>query len=145
VVGDHLAQGSDAASAIQNVAASEAFNAIKEQVSHFAENSKILMDALNEIGKVHPFIQSMSFSFLCSLLSSANLFCAVAVSAFKTAIKLELTRRENDQKVLALIVTMLDMMQVMTLSVKPLLSLSYAHLFVASSTWPARATRGRTG
>jgi len=52
------------------------------------------------------------------MLSSADVCCVVAVSAFKAAITLELNRRENDQKVITLNVAMCDMMQVMVLSVK---------------------------
>lgn len=117
ILGGH-ALGSNAVSAAQNVAASAAFNVVKEQVTHFAENSKVLVGVLDEIGKAHPFILSISFSPLCLLLFSADLCCVVAVSAFKAAITLELTRRENDQKVTVLNATMCDMMQVLTLLVK---------------------------
>ena len=113
--------GTDAASAVQNVAASAAFNVVKEKVSHFAENSKLLCSALDEIGKAHPFILSIPPPPLCSLLSSTDLCCVVAVSVFKAAINLELTREENDQKIIALNATMCDMMQVLTLLVKYLL------------------------
>ena len=40
---------------------------------------------------------------------------AVPVSVFKTAITLEASRRDNDQKVIALYERVYDMMQVMTL------------------------------
>ncbi len=46
---------------------------------------------------------------------------------FKAAITLELNRRDNDQKVITLNVTMCDMMQVMTLSVKSPLPWLCAH------------------
>lgn len=58
---------SEAVSTMRTVAASAAFDMVKNQVSQFAENSKILVKALNEVGKVHPFIQSVS-SFWSSLL-----------------------------------------------------------------------------
>ena len=51
---------SQAVSTIRGVAASAAFDMVKDQVSHFAENSKILGKVLNEVSKVHPFIQSVS-------------------------------------------------------------------------------------
>jgi hypothetical protein len=112
--------GSGAALAIQDVAASAAFNFVKEQVSHFTENSRVLVRVLDEVGKAHPFILSTYVITLIfvSLLSNADAYCVVAVSAFKAAITLELNRRDNDQKVITLNVTMCDMMQVMTLSVK---------------------------
>ena len=43
----------------------------------------------------------------------------VPVSLFKAAVKLELTRRENEEKVLALNVRMCDMMEVLTMHVLP--------------------------
>ena len=49
------------------------------------------------------------------------------MSVFKGAITLELNRRENDQKLITLNVTMCDMMWVMTLSVNPPFQSWYAH------------------
>ena len=72
VLGDRAqaVSGSGAALATKDVAASAAFNVVKEQVSHFVENSKVLVDLLDEVGKVHPIIQGMSLlSSLISLLS----------------------------------------------------------------------------
>ena len=120
--------GSEAASTIQDLAESATFNIVKEQVSHFVENSKILVGVLDEVGKAHPFILSMPLlSPLCSMLSGTDVCYLVAVSAFKAAITLELNRRENDQKVITLNVTMCDMMQVMTLSVNYPLPWRCAH------------------
>ncbi|KAF8553591.1 hypothetical protein OG21DRAFT_1441706 [Imleria badia] len=76
--------------------ASVAFSVVKDRVNHFVENSKMLMNALDEVGKVHPFIQ-------------------VAVSVFKVGIQLEITRRQNDEKVLALNSMMCDMMSALVL------------------------------
>ena len=62
--------GSGAALAIQGVATSAAFNVVKEQVSHFVENSKVLVGLLDEVGKAHPIILGMTLlSSLSSLLS----------------------------------------------------------------------------
>jgi hypothetical protein len=120
--------GSEAATAIQDLAGSATFGFVKEQVSHFAENSKLLVGLLDEAGKVHPFIQRMSLPpSLFLLLSSADMYCVVAVSAFKSAVALEVARRGNDQKLTTLHVTMCDMMQVMTLSVKSFLPSRCAH------------------
>lgn len=111
--------GSGAATAIQDFAGSAAYNIVKEQVSHFAEKSRDIVLLLDEVGKVHPFILSMLLLLsLFSLLSSADVYCVVAVTAFKAAITLELNRRENDHKVTTLNVVMCDMMEVVTLSVK---------------------------
>ena len=121
VLGDRAlaASGGEAALTIQDLAGSAAFSIVKEQVSHFVENSKVLVGLLDEVGKAHPFVLSISLlSSLSPLLSGADIYCVVAVSVFKAAITLELNRRDNDQKVITLNVTMCDMMQVMTLSVK---------------------------
>ena len=62
--------GSGATLAIQGVASSAAFNVVKEQVSHFVENSKVLVGLLDEVGKAHPIILGMTLlSSLSSLLS----------------------------------------------------------------------------
>jgi hypothetical protein len=52
--------GSQAVSVAQNAMTSAAFSMIKDQVSSFVESSKVLMKVLDEVGKAHPFIQSMS-------------------------------------------------------------------------------------
>ena len=72
VLGDRAlaVSGSGAALAAQDVAASAAFNVVKEQVSHFVENSKVLIGLLDEVGKAHPIIFGMTLlSSLFSLLS----------------------------------------------------------------------------
>ena len=58
---------SQTVSTIQNVA-SQAFDTLKGQVSHFAETSKVLVTVLDEVGKVHPFIQGVSYLALISSL-----------------------------------------------------------------------------
>ncbi|KAI0355808.1 hypothetical protein OH77DRAFT_1539828 [Trametes cingulata] len=101
-LGKSYLQGNVLVSAAQSDAAMSAFSLVKDQVVNFADNSKILMSALDEVAKVHPVIQ-------------------VAVSLFKAALTLELTRRQNDEKVLALNATMCDMMSILTL-LKPVAS-----------------------
>jgi hypothetical protein len=76
--------GSQAASTLQSATTSVAFDMIKEQVNNFAQNSKILVGVLDEVGKAHPFIQSMSSSPLCSLVSSGDSLpcsCCVCVQS----------------------------------------------------------------
>jgi len=64
--GDKIITASDSqvASTVQNIAASAAFNIVKSEVTRFVETSKILVRALDEVGKVHPFIQGVSCSAL---------------------------------------------------------------------------------
>ena len=54
---------SQTVSVAQNAMATAAFSVVKEQVSSFVERSQALMGVLDEVGKLHPFIQSMSKPF----------------------------------------------------------------------------------
>jgi hypothetical protein len=44
---------------VQMVEASAAFSVMKDEVSNFMQKSKVIMDALDELAKVHPFISGM--------------------------------------------------------------------------------------
>ncbi|KAJ7442128.1 hypothetical protein B0H11DRAFT_2251578 [Mycena galericulata] len=66
-------------------------SAMKEKMKAFAESSRILMKVLDEVQTLHPFI-------------------GVVVLAFKGVVQLELKRRDNNDSVVALQVTMQDMM-----------------------------------
>ncbi|KAF8843364.1 hypothetical protein BDN67DRAFT_924335 [Paxillus ammoniavirescens] len=68
--------------------------AVEDNIRTFAESSKALMKILDEVAKIHPVI-------------------AVAVLAFKAVVTLELKRRDNDKKVIALKVEMKDMMSIL--------------------------------
>ncbi len=74
VLGDHAlaASGAGAGLAIQDLAGSAAFNIVKEQVSHFVENSKVLVGLLDEVGKAHPFVLSISLFSSCCLVLMYN-------------------------------------------------------------------------
>ncbi|KIJ51711.1 hypothetical protein M422DRAFT_244046 [Sphaerobolus stellatus SS14] len=82
--------------------AKEIFSAIKSQLGTFVQASEGLTRALDELGKLHPFV-------------------AVAVIPFKAAITLEIKRKENDKKVLVLFVQMSEMMKTLRVleSIKP--------------------------
>ncbi|KAK7047651.1 hypothetical protein VNI00_006419 [Paramarasmius palmivorus] len=67
---------------------------IRSMIREFADTSEVLMNVLDEVQKLHPCI-------------------GVVVIAFKTMISLELKRRENDDKVMALLVKIQDMMKVL--------------------------------
>ncbi|KAF7297297.1 hypothetical protein MIND_00962900 [Mycena indigotica] len=70
-------------------------DAIEQGLNTFMEGMPVLMNALDEIAKLHPFV-------------------GVAVMAFKAVWALEMKRRENDRKILALHMEMKDMMSVLT-------------------------------
>ncbi|KAL6302032.1 hypothetical protein BKA93DRAFT_737677 [Sparassis latifolia] len=71
-----------------------ALNSIENTVEHFMEGIPMLMSALDEVAKVHPFV-------------------AVAILAFKAAYVLGTTHRENDKKIVALYAEMKDMMAIL--------------------------------
>ncbi|KAI9438365.1 hypothetical protein H4582DRAFT_258574 [Lactarius indigo] len=70
--------------------------AVKEGIDHFFEGMPIFMNALDAVADLHPFI-------------------GVVVVAFKTVYTLELKRRDNEKKIIALYVEMKDMMGVLLL------------------------------
>ncbi|KAF7377945.1 Protein kinase domain-containing protein [Mycena sanguinolenta] len=63
---------------------------IEEPIDAFIQTSKIIVSGLDILGKIHPFI-------------------SIAAQAFKLVIEVDLTRRENDGKVLAVRLQMQDM------------------------------------
>ncbi|KAH9171872.1 hypothetical protein EDB89DRAFT_2070428 [Lactarius sanguifluus] len=69
---------------------------VKEGIDHFFEGMPIFMNALDAVADLHPFI-------------------GVVVMAFKTVYTLELKRRDNEKKIIALYVEMKDMMGVLLL------------------------------
>lgn len=84
---------------------------IENAISTFTESAKVVMKGLDALGQVHPFIGGMSRNRSRQSYASTNI--PVAVVAFKLVVTLDLTRRENNAKVLALRVQMQDMMCVL--------------------------------
>ncbi|KAI0061160.1 hypothetical protein BV25DRAFT_1805982 [Artomyces pyxidatus] len=68
--------------------------AVQEGIDHFFEGMPTFMNALDAVAILHPFI-------------------GVAVMAFKTVYTLEMKRRDNENKIIALYVEMKDMMAVL--------------------------------
>ncbi len=61
-VGQALVDVTDTYSNVaESDAASATFSIVKDHVSKFADNSKILMSVLDEVAKVHPFIQGIHY------------------------------------------------------------------------------------
>ncbi|GJJ06180.1 hypothetical protein Clacol_000369 [Clathrus columnatus] len=86
---------SDSAGLIKE-GAKELFSAVKSQLGNFIQSSDVLITILDEVGDLHPWIK-------------------VAVFPFKAALTLELKRKDNDKKVLALFIQMNEMMEVLRL------------------------------
>jgi hypothetical protein len=59
---------SQQASMAKAVISSAEFHIVKDQVSNFVENSKMLVGVLDEIGKAHPFIQGQFSGALFPLI-----------------------------------------------------------------------------
>ena len=93
-------------------ARSERYSKIKSKISGFSESSEVLLKILEEVKDIHPFIGGPSYVFgaegRTQLVSSG-----VAVIAFKAVVSLELKRRENDDKVMFLLVKVQDMMEIL--------------------------------
>ncbi|KAI0360921.1 hypothetical protein OH77DRAFT_1418971 [Trametes cingulata] len=73
---------------------SDALKKVREGINSLAESIPGLLKALDEVAKIHPFIQ-------------------VAVGAFKVVVELDLKRRDNDKKINVLFLEMKDMMEVL--------------------------------
>ncbi|KAG6906091.1 hypothetical protein DXG01_015973, partial [Tephrocybe rancida] len=66
---------------------------IEDSLNGFSDSAKMIVNGLQVLGRVHPFI-------------------GVAVEAFALVVALDMTRRDNDRKVLAVKVQMQDLMKV---------------------------------
>lgn len=83
----------------------DAVQSIESGVQQFSAGWTVLVEALDEISNLHPYIKGALF-------------------AFQTAIKLEMTRRSNDKRVTALLAEMTKMMSVLKESVPSFSSMS---------------------
>ncbi|KAJ7462562.1 hypothetical protein FB451DRAFT_1266995 [Mycena latifolia] len=82
------------ATAVQDPDPDRLFSKSAVAVSKFEENSEVIMKGLDAVQRLHPFV-------------------GLVVSAFQAAIQLELTRRENDRKTMALKADMMNMMAIL--------------------------------
>ncbi|KAF5375792.1 hypothetical protein D9757_011207 [Collybiopsis confluens] len=76
--------------------ASLALQLVQSEIDKMSTRSEILLNALGELQKIHPFV-------------------SIAVLALRTAIKLEVTRRDNDRRVLTIRIAMNDLFTVILL------------------------------
>ncbi|KAJ6486800.1 hypothetical protein C8R45DRAFT_1098080 [Mycena sanguinolenta] len=86
---------------------------IEEKFTALAQTSKTIMAGLDILGQIHPFISRECQSVLLFYISCEP--SQVAAQAFKLAINVDVTRRENDKKVLAVQLQMQDMIVVLFL------------------------------
>lgn len=90
------------------------FSEVKEHIKNFASHSQALLSILDGVAKAHPVIDGPCSILALGLNHRLTLSAIAVYQVFKALIKLELQRRENNEKVIALHVTMCDMMGVLT-------------------------------
>lgn len=78
--------------------------------NNFEADFEILASTLDAVGEVYPFVKGPSS---IRGRKDCSYRILVAVLPFKVAVTVELKRRQNDKKILALFVTMRDMMSVL--------------------------------
>lgn len=84
---------------------------IENTITTFAETSAVLMKGLDALGQVHPFVGgAFSRYFTVPNLMRVD---SVAVTAFKLVITLDITRRQNNKKVLVVKIQMQDLMTIL--------------------------------
>ncbi|KAF5325408.1 hypothetical protein D9619_010005 [Psilocybe cf. subviscida] len=76
---------------VRSIALGEKASEIELQIDTFSETTKVVLDGLAGLGKIHPII-------------------GAAVVAFHAVISLDLSRRDNDRKVIAIMLEMQNMM-----------------------------------
>lgn len=84
-----------------------------DKIDKFSEGIPLLLNALNELKTLHPFIGGASILWFVYTYGITEEI--VVVMAFKTAYTLQQKRRNNDQKVISLFVEMKDIMGVLLL------------------------------
>lgn len=97
---------------------SEQLPAFSRVMKTLEEGMPFLMKGLDEVSRIHLFIRGQSLR--CRMVCQLTAF-AVAVLAFKSVYGLEMTRRSNEKKVVALYVEMKDMIYVLLQYVSGLL------------------------
>lgn len=105
------------AAALKSDAAAATFSLAKAQANKFVQMSTVLIAVLDTVAAIHPGIegQQTTATFLARTQSNKPRLASVATIAFKAAVELEKTRRENNDKVTALNMTMFDMLSVLEL------------------------------
>nr|GAT44775.1 predicted protein [Mycena chlorophos] len=101
------AQGASALTTVETeLTAAGVWEKIENGIHSLGEGMPVLMNALDEVAKLHPYFSTLTDTKIDSSL-------VVAVMTFKAVWALIQTRHENDQKVLALHAEMKDMMGVL--------------------------------
>lgn len=91
-----------------------AVSLLSPELDKFQASCDILMKSLDAVAKIHPFVTGKDHPLSVDAVRDSRMVL-VAVLAFKTAVTFELTRRQNDKRILALHITMVDLMSVVGL------------------------------
>jgi len=89
----------------------EGLKIVEDSIGNFTEKAQTIAKGLHALSQVHPFIGG-TFTHFFHFAHSCNAYFLVAVGAFVLVITLDLTRRDNDRKVLAVKLQMQDLMSV---------------------------------
>ncbi|KAI0766856.1 hypothetical protein BD413DRAFT_567569 [Trametes elegans] len=73
---------------------SDAMAPVRESINTFVEDNHVILDILDGLGNLHPYIKG-------------------AVGAFRVVVKLDAKRRDNEKKITVIFVKMYDMMKVL--------------------------------
>ncbi|KAI0633750.1 hypothetical protein C8Q77DRAFT_1116698 [Trametes polyzona] len=91
---DNMSTIRDTTLAVEQSYKSEAMKAVRKGLKSFAETLPGVLDALDKVSDIHPFLK-------------------VAVSAFRVVVELNIKRRDNEKKITVLFVEMKDTMEVL--------------------------------
>lgn len=86
----------------------------EDTLNGFSERGKTIVKGLQSLGQIHPFVggEFSAYFFLKGWIAETRPVYVVAVGAFVLVITLDMTRRENDKKVIAVKMKMQELMLV---------------------------------
>ena len=79
-------------------------------IDTFTETTKVILDGLVMLGNVHPILGGKHLTFQRAMPKRLITDLAVAIFAFHSVISLDLSRRDNNKKVMAVKLQMQNMM-----------------------------------
>lgn len=95
----------------QALTASGVVDTLKSGLSTFMEDIPWLMKGLDEVAKIHPFVAG-AYTLAASTCTRMDVLSGVVI-VFKAVYTMEMTRRQNDKRILTLYVSMKDMIAVL--------------------------------
>lgn len=112
----------DVADIVKSYDDSVAFNKCAQDIvactSGFLDENPWFMSILDDVARIHPFVSGKAAFFRGVRGYCCTHHPLVVVIAFKACYNMEVTRRQNDKRVIALLQEMKDMMEVLIRSVR---------------------------